>query len=673
MRVEKIFTYRLIRALRAGIPLVLLILISVFAWNFWSRRVAAPEPQAAQALPQDLAVLTEGFSFSRTEEGRTLFTVRAQTNLGFRDSRNMLENVEVIVYGQTDAEPVRRIRSTRCDYDQQTNDIHFTGNVQVQLDDKTHGRTEELTYNHVERKIHTDRRVELEQPGMTTATANSLEYVIDTSLLKLVGEVELVTADGNRLVAGSALLAQRENRLTLGGGVLLGSVNGTVQGAAGYADLESGTFQVRKVILEGGVRAESKGHTDDWSLEADWLQTLLSVGGNAERVEARGKARLVKANADTTQSLIGAEIDATLDSAGNVDVVEARNGARMVMGADRTLSSNRIRAGVSGTVTTDAESVLELGASRINGTEFTITQGDIVDFRTANRATLQSAGRRTSADQTEARFDTRTNTFLELIQTGNFEFQENALSGEARSAHLTDQGSVITLNGPAWVQDAAKRIEADNIALNQKENSFVATGKVRTVTKQADQPVLVTAERAEGNADAVTYTTSVQLWRGPVWIRAHKLEATPKENRYHAEGEVQSTVESVRAKSDKLDFDERQRIAHYTGRVSAQKQDMTLRTDDMTVKAEGDEVSEIVAVGNVVLTRTGQSASGEKAVYDATQETVVLTGRNARFVDEKELVAEGPVLVVHTSGEKMSVQSDGPQRTTSKYKVKRSF
>jgi lipopolysaccharide transport protein LptA len=131
-------------------------------------------------------------------------------------------------------------------------------------------------------------------------------------------------------------------------------------------------------------------------------------------------------------------------------------------------------------------------------------------------------------------------------------------------------------------------------------------------------------------------------------------------------------MDSVRAAADRLDFDEAQRIAHYTGNVQARRQSMTLRTDDMTVRIEGDRLSEIVAVGNVALSRPGQSATGEKAVFDARLETVTLTGRNARFDDAEGLV-EGPVLTVHTSGDRMAVTGAATQRTTSKYKVKKSF
>jgi lipopolysaccharide export system protein LptA len=98
---------------------------------------------------------------------------------------------------------------------------------------------------------------------------------------------------------------------------------------------------------------------------------------------------------------------------------------------------------------------------------------------------------------------------------------------------------------------------------------------------------------------------------------------------------------------------------------------MTLDTDDMTVKVHDTEVSEIVALGNIMLRQADRYATGDKAVYDASAETVILTGRTARFVDETRGLVEGPILVVHTSGNEMAVQSDGARRTTSRYKVKK--
>src|SRR5947207_2634263 len=132
MRLERLFTHRLIRVLRAVLPLVVLILAAVPAWNYLVRRAQRSESvRRGPQLPRDVSVHTEGFTFSRTAGGKTLFTVHAKSNLGFKDNKGVLEDVDVTVYPATGDEPPKTIRGKNCTYDQQNNDFQFDGDVAV--------------------------------------------------------------------------------------------------------------------------------------------------------------------------------------------------------------------------------------------------------------------------------------------------------------------------------------------------------------------------------------------------------------------------------------------------------------------------------------------------------------------------------------------------------------
>ena len=78
-------------------------------------------------LPQNLAVLNEGFSFSRTEGGRTSSPSKRKRTLDFRTTRTCFADVEVIVYGEKDGDPERRVVSDECSYDAETLDFRFVG------------------------------------------------------------------------------------------------------------------------------------------------------------------------------------------------------------------------------------------------------------------------------------------------------------------------------------------------------------------------------------------------------------------------------------------------------------------------------------------------------------------------------------------------------------------
>src|SRR5438093_4538358 len=112
MRLRRLATHRLIRVLRFVLPIVIIGLIAIPARNYWVRFKHAPTPEAqAKSLPGNLAALMEGFTYSRTEGGRTLFTINAKGLSEFKDHKYFLREVEVIVNGRTDADPTRRLSS----------------------------------------------------------------------------------------------------------------------------------------------------------------------------------------------------------------------------------------------------------------------------------------------------------------------------------------------------------------------------------------------------------------------------------------------------------------------------------------------------------------------------------------------------------------------------------
>ena len=670
MRLERIFTPRLIRALRVAIPALLLVLIAIPAVNYFSRRNAEPPSRPARQLPTDLAVRTEGFTLSRTEGGKTLFTVRAKTNLGFKDNRNMLEDVDVIVYGESETDSAKRIRSKYCSYDEQSQDFRFEGDVDVQLDEQTTFRTQALTYNHQSRSVVSSEPATIEQPGAMSGRANSLEYGLETGLLKLAGNVNVQTGTKTSLEADSAVFQQKENWATVSGDVLIKSETGWIRGQSGRADLEAGSYNPRMIVVEGGVTAESQGEVPvPWKLRAGRLEADISPAGSAERVRARGNVEVERFTGDGRQLMTGGEMDATLDPSGKVTLVEARQAARMIFGTDRSLESSSIWSNAAGAIATTGDSILRLGDSVIEGRQFTIQQGDVVTFKTNERANLRSGARSTTADRTEGRFDSRTNSLTELVQSGDFRFSEGERQGRAQNARFEAGGTIVTLEGSALVTDKEMRLEAAQIRLNQKESTFVAIRNVKTVSRNAAEPVLVTSGRAEGSADSFVYTENVQLWRGAAYIKAARLQASTRDNSLHAEGRVQSTIEGVRATSDKLDYDDGSRIAHYTGNVRAQKQDMILETRDMKARLRDKDVERIVATGGVVVTQGDRRGTGEVAVYESATESVTLTGESATVSSREQGTVHGTRLVMNTKGDSLAAEGGKGGRSVTKHPV----
>jgi len=699
MRLQRIGAHRAVRVLQVVLPIVVACLVAVLAWNY-SVQLRQPHHGAErpELLPADVAVRTENVSFSRMEGGKTLFTVTAKVNLGFKDKRKVLQDVTVEIFGRDEGSPARRIHSNECSYDERTDDIRFTGNVRLQLDKNTFGRTEELTYNHRDRIIASTTRVHVEQPGVMTGEAGSMEYAMDQGLLRLAGALNMSLAEGARVQAGAGVFQSKENWAAIDGGVHIESSTGWLRGARARADLRPGSFRPVRIVVEGNVSAEShpKGSGETWNLRSDWMETRVSEAGAIEHVLARGGARVQKASGSQSEVLTGGEIEASLNPEGRIQAVEARGNAAIAAG-DRTLSSGVIRSDAS-VVTTHEDSRLQAGDLTIEGKTFTISQGDVVTFSTPFRATIRSGDRRSVADRTRARFDSKSNRLIELVQEGNFQFEEGSLSGRAARATVREDGDAIVLEAPApagaaEVSSPNLSLQAKEIRLNQKNRTFEANGGVTTASKGQDERLVIQAAHAKDSGELIVYTGNVRLWRGRVQIDADRIEAPkppedgPKDGRdrkqnppvrFHAAGNVRSRFDAVEVAADALDYseDQVQQTARYTKNVTAirtGKQGRTvLKTNDMTVFINNNEVIRAEARGGVDLTQGLRRGVGERADYDPKADEVVLSGDNVEITDLKDgNTFRGTRLLAANGGDIVVLEGDPQRRVTSTHRVKK--
>ena len=111
-----------------------------------------------------------------------------------------------------------------------------------------------------------------------------------------------------------------------------------------------------------------------------------------------------------------------------------------------------------------------------------------------------------------------------------------------------------------------------------------------------------------------------------------------------------SSREPISVSAERLEFDYRTRVLTYKGAVKATQGDMQLQSDVLTVSlddhAEG-RVKEVVAQGDVRLSKGTRWATGGRAVFDQNNRTVVLS--------EAAVLHEGPNQV---SGERVVVYLD---------------
>ena len=149
-------------------------------------------------LPRKLGVdiqrEADGYTYSQSVQGKTVFTIHAAKAVQHRDGKTTLHDVDIILYGQGQGSPQRvdRIYGKEFEYDQSSEVIRATGEVHIDLQAPkpadTHAKMEEHDAKGVaieddERLIHlktsglvfmkklgvaaTDQDLEFEYRGMT--------------------------------------------------------------------------------------------------------------------------------------------------------------------------------------------------------------------------------------------------------------------------------------------------------------------------------------------------------------------------------------------------------------------------------------------------------------------------------------------------------------------------
>ncbi len=92
------------------------------------------------------------------------------------------------------------------------------------------------------------------------------------------------------------------------------------------------------------------------------------------------------------------------------------------------------------------------------------------------------------------------------------------------------------------------------------------------------------------------------------------------------------SAQPIEITADSMEVDQEQRTATFQGTVDAVQGELRLRADAVTVhyrdKAAGGgkEISVIEALGNVFVSSPGETAEGERGVYDVTKRTIALDG-----------------------------------------------
>ena len=122
---------RLRRWFAGAIIAAVLVVAGVY---FYARhRVQNALKQIPEKIGLEIKQSASGFSISKSDQGRTLFTIQASKAVQFRQGGHIeLHDVQITLYG-SDSSRFDRIRGSDFEYDQQSGDVTARGVVQIDL------------------------------------------------------------------------------------------------------------------------------------------------------------------------------------------------------------------------------------------------------------------------------------------------------------------------------------------------------------------------------------------------------------------------------------------------------------------------------------------------------------------------------------------------------------
>jgi lipopolysaccharide export system protein LptA len=203
-------------ALIVGGLLLTALAVGLAYWGAARRHPAISHPPPSP--PADVNQQLSGYTFTRSDQGRPVFTLHAAQTVSYQGGNSMiLEDVKVEIYGRKgDTGDV--LRTDRCQYNPQSGDFVAAGPVQVKLSAHSNeipgsglrGKhpvdidTSKVSYIQASKVAETDEPVKFRM-GTASGTAKGMAYGMSDGWLELKNNVAIDLAQGTAKSPGQPL------------------------------------------------------------------------------------------------------------------------------------------------------------------------------------------------------------------------------------------------------------------------------------------------------------------------------------------------------------------------------------------------------------------------------------------------------------------------------------
>jgi len=254
------------------------VLVAAVGLSYWITRSRAQSVlhSVPQPLGIDIQQTSEGFSLSKSEGGRTIYTIRASRAVQFRQGgRADLRNVHIVVYGRNH-DRYDQIYGEQFTYDPQSGDINAVGEVHIDLEPNAEGPsrpdqapppelknplhlvTSALTFNQKTGIAHTDNVVNF-LTEQASGSARGAYYDSRGNELQLKSDVHIVTTGAHpATITGSSAKIGKQPRQAVLLNARIDQPDRTLTADHGTMLFEPDNT-VKHVVAEGNVHIQSRG------------------------------------------------------------------------------------------------------------------------------------------------------------------------------------------------------------------------------------------------------------------------------------------------------------------------------------------------------------------------------------------------------------------------------
>jgi lipopolysaccharide export system protein LptA len=527
-------------------------------------------------IPVTVQQQSNEFSFSKVEQDRTIFTVRASRATQYKDqNRALLQDVWITIYGRT-GDRSDTIHTSECNYEPTTGNVNCQGEVKIDLasansnagktaDNSLHVTTRNLSFNRESGEAVTAEPVQFRFAG-GEGHAVGVAYSSQNAIVRLTHDVELDMAPSPRTgnlpvtATGSSLEIRRNDRIVeLAAPATVKQGNRELLAEKILIELDS-DFHARHAVASGHPQIRSTDAKGEFTATGNQFEASLDSAGWVQKIIADGNVQGTRRAADSADHF-------TMNHA--LFEMQPEHNQIKTLTATGQVSLDSRQSSDSRSLETESLLVnfapgAKPNESRINSAE-TLAPGTIVSKTVADSTKLSArkfvahfnseghmeellghkavqiqrllnaaAPQNVKAQELVAKFSAE-GEWNTLDESGGVVFAQADHRASADRASIIKATDTITMDGSPVISDSMSRTTATKVVINQKSGEIHAGGNVVSTFQQNGPgsamnlgagPGHISAENLSGSTTSghVTYSGRARLWQGESVLESNQIE-----------------------------------------------------------------------------------------------------------------------------------------------------